>query len=67
MNGIAYREEVIDHLIDHWYRRHNMDFNACHPRDLVDHIIDMARYYNRSPELQKELIDQACENYFVET
>ncbi len=67
MNGVPYRDEIIDHLIDHWYRRHDMAFNACHPRDLVDHIIDMARYYNRSPELEKELIDQACENYFVES
>jgi SpoVK/Ycf46/Vps4 family AAA+-type ATPase len=66
MNGIPEKPEVLDHLVQHWYRRHDMPFNACHPRDLVDHIIDAARYFKQTPELTREAIDQACENYFVE-
>jgi len=41
-------------------------FNACHPRDIVDHIIDDAHYYNRTASMNKESIDIAWENYFVE-
>ena len=67
MNGIPYKEEVVNHLIEHWYRRHNLTFSACHPRDIIDHINDMARYFNQTPELTRESVDKACENYFVES
>jgi len=66
MNGLAFREEVYQHLVEHWYRRHNIHFSACHPRDLVDHITDLARFYNETPEMTRDTIDHACENYFVE-
>jgi len=32
----------------------------------VDEIIDIARYKNIRPALNKELIDRACKAYFVE-
>lgn len=65
MNSIPFKKEILDYLLEHWYQRHDLPLNACHPRDLMNHIIDMARYHNRSPELTREAIDQACENYFV--
>jgi predicted ATPase with chaperone activity len=66
MNEVPFQPEVFEHLIQHWYRRHSIAFNACHPRDLVDHIIDMARFFEVTPEMTRDAIDQACENYFVE-
>ena len=66
MNGIPFRHDVFDHLIEHWYRRHNIAFNACHPRDLIDHVIDLARFFDETPELHRDTIDHACENYFVD-
>ena len=66
MNGITFIEDVFQHLVDHWYRRHNISFSACHARDLIDHITDLARYFNRPPEMTRDTIDHACENYFVE-
>jgi len=66
MNDVSFRPEVFEHLLQHWYRRNNLAFNACHPRDLVDHIIDMARFFKERPEMTRDAIDRACENYFVE-
>jgi predicted ATPase with chaperone activity len=66
MNGIVFRHDVFEHLIEHWYRRHNIAFNACHPRDLIDHVIDLARFFDETPELHRDAIDHACENYFVD-
>ncbi|MDH3453563.1 MAG: ATPase, partial [Desulfuromonadales bacterium] len=65
-NAIAFRQDVYEHLIEHWYRRHNIAFNACHPRDLIDHVIDLARFFDETPELHRDTIDHACENYFVD-
>ena len=39
---------------------------AVHPRDLVDQLVDIAKYMNVEPRLTKELIDRACQAYFVE-
>ena len=66
MNAIPFRHDIYEYLIEHWYRRHNIAFNACHPRDLVDHVIDLARFFDETPELHRDTIDHACENYFVD-
>ena len=65
MNDLSYREEVVDYLLQDWYRQHDLALNACHPRDLVAQVIDMAHYQDRSPELNRKNIEMACENYFV--
>jgi hypothetical protein len=41
------------------------DLRACHPRDLIDQILDEAKYRHIEPSMSKELIDRACEAYFV--
>jgi predicted ATPase with chaperone activity len=66
MNGLVFNGEVCDHLIEHWYRRRGMPLNACHPRDLVGHILDHSRYACQAPVMSREALDQACENYFVD-
>ena len=48
------------------YKKRGVTLNACHPRDLIDHIIDNARYSNTPPQLTRESIDTAWLNYFVE-
>ncbi len=65
-NGIEFRAGMLDYLLDNFYKRLGVKLNACHPRDLIDHIIDNAHYYNHAPELTKEKISEAWENYFVE-
>lgn len=66
MNRIEFKPDVYEHLLENWYRRHKIPFNACHPRDLVSHVIDLARFFNEPAELHKASIDHACENYFVD-
>lgn len=65
-NKIAFDPEVFAYLLKHYYHRLGVKFNACHPRDILDHIIDRSRYYNRPPELTREALDAAWEDYFVE-
>jgi hypothetical protein len=65
-NQVPFDPEVFDYLVRHYYKKLSVPFNACHPRDLVDHIIDDSRYYNHPPQLTREELDTAWENYFVE-
>jgi predicted ATPase with chaperone activity len=39
---------------------------ACHPRDLVEQLVDMAAYREQPPALSPELLMLACESYFVQ-
>jgi predicted ATPase with chaperone activity len=54
--GLTYRDDVIDHLMDHWYAAHNRAMRGCHPRDIVEAIADAAQY---------ESLDEACATYFL--
>jgi hypothetical protein len=65
-NGIEFKTDVYDYLLRNYYKRLDVKLNACHPRDIIDHIIDDAHYYNHAPQLSREGIDIAWQNYFVD-
>jgi len=64
--GVPYDEEALAYLLKEHYIKPQMPLRACHPRDIIDQLIDIARYQNRPPVLARDLMDQACEAYFVE-
>ncbi|HKC72686.1 MAG TPA: ATP-binding protein [Chloroflexota bacterium] len=63
--GIEYVEEAFQYLMIEHYEKHGREPQACHPRDLLNHLISAARYYDVRPALRKDLIDFACRSYFV--
>jgi len=65
-SGIPFVDQAVRYLIDHYYKPRSMDFRSCHPRDLVQLIKDAARYRQIPPALSKELLDQACQVFFVD-
>jgi len=64
--GVAYNDQGLAYLIQEHYLKHNRPRRGCHPRDIVDQLADIARYLNVPAVLSKDLIDRACEAYFVE-
>jgi predicted ATPase with chaperone activity len=65
-NGMNFNKDTFDYLISNYYKELNVSLNACHPRDILDHIIDNAHYHGHPPDLTKEAVSYAWENYFVE-
>ncbi|MBM4380096.1 MAG: AAA family ATPase [Deltaproteobacteria bacterium] len=65
-SGIPFVDQAVRYLVDHYYKPRSMDFRSCHPRDLVQLIKDAARYRQIPPALSKELLDQACQVFFVD-
>lgn len=39
---------------------------GCHPRDLIEQVVDLCRYQKREPAITRELLDTACRTYFLE-
>jgi len=66
VRGVPYDDEALAYLIKEHYLKPGRPLRSCQPRDIVDEIIDIARYLNVKPELSRDLINRACEAYFVE-
>jgi predicted ATPase with chaperone activity len=64
--GVPYNDQGLAYLIQEHYLKLDRPRRGCHPRDLVDQLVDIARYLNIPAVLSKDLIDRACEAYFVE-
>lgn len=64
--GVPYDEQVLAYLLKAHYVKKRRPLRACHARDLVDQVVDNARFLNVPPRLSKETIDKVCESYFVD-
>lgn len=54
------------HLLQKWYREPQRVMQSVHPRDIVKTVASICDYENEMPALTPELIDEACESYFVD-
>ncbi len=62
---IAYSDEGLAYLLQEYYIKPQANLRACHPRDIIDELVDVANYREVEPKLSPELLDLACTNYFV--
>lgn len=61
--GIAFDTAVFDYVLA-LHARYQVPLLACHPRDLVRQLRDLARYEERPPLLSRAALDWAWCNYF---
>ena len=64
--NLSFDPVIIEYLLRRYYQPRGIQMRACHPRDLVEQVVDMSRYQGREPSLSRDLIDAACQSYFVE-
>jgi hypothetical protein len=62
---VPYSEEGLAYLVQEHYLKAKREPKMVHPRDLLDQIVDVARYLKIPPTMSRELLDQAVEAYFV--
>ena len=62
---VDYDERGVEYLIEKWYRRMNRPFRMCQPRDILDQMMSMAKYNMERVNFSPDLIDAACETYFI--
>ena len=65
-HGIQYRRDVVEDLLERFYRPRQLPMRGCHPRDLVRHVVSLADYRETERKLTPELLDFACASYFVD-
>ena len=64
--GVRYTEEGAQYLISTYYEQGGRELKSCHPRDLLDLLIDISGFYEQPAVLTPEWLDLACTSYFVE-
>jgi predicted ATPase with chaperone activity len=63
---VAHSDEGLSYLLQEYYIKPHANLRACHPRDIIDELLDIAIYMELEPKLTPQLIDLACEAYFVD-
>jgi predicted ATPase with chaperone activity len=64
--GLAFDPVMVEYLERRYYQPRNLQMRACHPRDLVEQVVDICRYQKRPVAITRELLDMACGSYFLE-
>jgi len=57
--------EPVDYLLRRYYDDGQRPLAACHPRDLLEQVLDYCRFRQIAPRLTPENLDRACRRYFV--
>ncbi len=63
---VDFNEEGLAHLLAHQYDDGQRSMDACHPRDLLEQILDFSLFHQVPPRLTPENLDWACRVYFVD-
>jgi SpoVK/Ycf46/Vps4 family AAA+-type ATPase len=58
--------EAFVYLMQKHYIAENRGMRCCHPRDIVDQILDISTFLGIRPAMTEKLIDAACEGYFAD-
>lgn len=64
--GIAFRPEGVAQIYRDFYEGRGIAPRGCHPRDLLDHLCDIALFLEVEATLSADLLDRACRSYFLE-
>ena len=64
--GLSFDPVMVEYLNRKYYTPRKLQMRACHPRDLVEQVVDMCRYQGKTPALSRELLDAACHSCFLE-
>jgi predicted ATPase with chaperone activity len=64
--GIEYEPDTVVYIYESWYGRHAITPRGCHPRDILDHVVDIARFHQVAPAATVEMVDRACRSYFLD-
>ena len=63
--GVTAESGLVERLLIDYYRPRKIALRGCHPRDLIKQALSLASYLNRPPHLTTDLLEAACNSYFV--
>jgi hypothetical protein len=64
--GLPFHPVMVAYLYRRHYRPHGRAMRSCQPRDLLDQVTALCRFDGREPMVTRELLDKACDAYFLD-
>lgn len=64
--GVPFDQNGLVYLLREYYVKPKRELRACHPRDILRTLTGIAKYLDQPATLSTNLIDRACNTYFVE-
>ena len=64
--GVPFDQNGLVYLLREYYVKPKRELRSVHPRDILRTLVGIARYRDVPPTLLPELLDRACQTYFVE-
>jgi predicted ATPase with chaperone activity len=62
---LPFDAQAAEYLVQEYYERRGRGFKGCHPRDIVDLMVDICVYNGQAPGFSRHYLDAACHSYFV--
>jgi DNA-binding MarR family transcriptional regulator len=62
---LEFKAEAVEYLLARYYDDGQRPLTACHPRDLLEQILDYCKFHQLTPRVTPENLDRACHSYFV--
>ena len=63
--GLNFDEGIVRNMMNRYYVATSRPLSACQPRDLVESLVDRARFLGVEPRLTAETLEHVCQTYFV--
>ena len=64
---LPFERELVDFAIAQLYGKHGAELLPCHPRDLLNMVVDRLRYEQSDAVVDRELLTWAWDNYFLQS
>jgi hypothetical protein len=64
---LKFDEQIVQKIIEQYYVKSSRPLRACHPRDLLEKLLDRANFLEKTPKLTYEDLDVACQTYFIKS
>ena len=64
--GLSFHPVIVAYLYRRHYRPYGRAMRSCQPRDLLDQVTALCRFEDREPAVTRELLDKACDAYFLD-
>ena len=64
--GLQFHPVMVAYLYRRHYRPYGRAMRSCQPRDLLDQVTALCRFEGRDPVVTRELLDKACDAYFLD-
>jgi predicted ATPase with chaperone activity len=64
--GLEPNLTAIDHIYHRFYVELGMEPRSCHPRDILQKLIELAKWENVPPQISPANLDHVCRSYFLE-